>query len=52
MNNIKSLERITLFHPFHIMSVVDPTAISVEIPRIYSRFSLEKDFITLIYFNP
>ena len=44
--------RITLSNPNHMMSIVDLMAISVEIPRIDSGCSLEKDFIKLIRMNP
>ena len=43
--------RITLSNPNHMMSMVDLVAISVEIPRIDSGCSLEKDFIELIRMN-
>ena len=37
-------ERITLFNSTHMMSIADLVAIDVEIPRIKSGRSLEKDF--------
>ena len=45
-------ERITLCDLTHMMSMTDPVAISVEIPRIYSGCSLEKEFTKLIPMNP
>ena len=45
-------ERITLFNPTHMMSMVDPIAISVETLRIDSGCSLEKEFNELIRMNP
>ena len=45
------LERIILSDLTYIMSIVDPMAISLETLRIYSRCSLEKEFIKLIYMN-
>ena len=44
-------ERIVLSNPTHIMSMADPTAISVEALRIDSGCSLEKEFIELICIN-
>ena len=46
------LERITLSNPTHMMSMVDPIAMSVETLRINSGCSLEKEFTELIYMNP
>ena len=46
------LERIALSHLTHMMSMIDPVAISVETLRIDSGCSLEKEFIELIYMNP
>ena len=46
------LERITLYDPTHMMSMVDLVSIDVETLRIYSGCSLEEDFIKLIYMNP
>ena len=46
------LERITLSDLTHMMSIVDPIAISVEILRIDSGCSLEKEFNKLICMNP
>ena len=46
------MERISLSNPTHMMSMVDPIAISVEILRIDSRCSLEKEFTELIHLNP
>ena len=45
-------ERITLSNPTHMMSMVDPIAISVETLRIDSGCSLEKEFTELIRVNP
>ena len=45
-------KRIALSNPTHMMSMVDPIAISVETLRIDSGCSLEKDFIELIRMNP
>ena len=45
------LKRIALSNPTHIMSVADPVAISVEILRIGSKCSLEKEFLELILIN-
>ena len=46
------LERITLFDLTHMMSMTDPTAISVETLKIDSGCSLEKEFTEFIYMNP
>ena len=46
------LERIALSDLTHMMSLVDPVAIGVETPRIYSGCSLEKEFTELIRMNP
>ena len=46
------LERIILLDPTHMMSMVDLMAINIEIPRIDSPYSLEKEFIELIHINP
>ena len=46
------LERITLSNPTHMMSMVDPIAISVETLRIDSRCALVKEFTELIHMNP
>ena len=46
------LERIALSNPTHMMSMTDPIAIGVEILRIDSRCSLEKEFTELICMNP
>ena len=46
------LERIALSNPSHMMSMVDPIAISVETLRIDSGCSLEKEFTELICMNP
>ena len=35
-----------------MMSIIDLVAINIETLRIFSRYSLEKDFIKLIYKNP
>ena len=45
-------ERITLSIPTHMMSMADPIALDVEILRIDSGCSLEKEFIELIRMNP
>ena len=45
-------ERITLYNPYHMMSMADPIAISVEILKIDSGCSLEKEFTELIRMNP
>ena len=45
------LERITLFDPTHMMSMVDSIAIGVEIPRINSEYSLEKEFTELFLYE-
>ena len=46
------LERITLFDPNHMMSIVYIIAIGVETTRINSACSLEKEFTELICVNP
>ena len=46
------LERIGLFNPSHMISMVDPIAIGVETLRIDSGCSLEKEFTKLIRMNP
>ena len=46
------LERIALSNPTHMMSMVDPIAISVETLRIDRGGSLEKKFTKLIRMNP
>ena len=43
---------ITLSDPTHMMSMVDPVAIGVEILRIDSGWSLKKEFTELIHMNP
>ena len=45
-------ERITLPDLTHMMNMTNHVAIGVEIPRVYSGCSLEKEFIELIYMNP
>ena len=45
-------ERITLSNLTHMMSMVDPIAISVETLKIDIRCSLEKEFTKLIRMNP
>ena len=45
-------KRITLSDLTHMMSMTDPVAIGVEIPRIHSGCSLEKEFTELIRMNP
>ena len=45
------LERITLSNQNHMMSMADPIAIGVETLRIYSKCSLEQEFIELIRMN-
>ena len=42
-------EKIVLFDPTHMMSMVDPAAIGVETLRIDSGCSLRKEFIELIH---
>ena len=44
-------ERITLFNPTHMMSMADPITLGVEIIRIDSGCSLEKEFTELICMN-
>ena len=44
-------ERITLFNLTHMLSMADPMAIGVEIPRTYRGCSLEKEFTELIRMN-
>ena len=46
------LKRIVLLDPTHMMSMVDPVAISLETLRIDSGCSLEKEFTELIRMNP
>ena len=46
------LERVILSNPTHMMSMTDFVAIGVEILRIDSGCSLEKEFIELIRMNP
>ena len=45
-------ERIALSDLTHMMSMVDPVAIGVDIPRIDSGCYLEKEFTDLIRMNP
>ena len=45
-------ERITLYNLTHMMSMADPTTISVETLRIDSGCSSEKEFTELIHMNP
>ena len=45
-------ERIALSDSTHMMSMVDPTVIGVETPRLDSGCSLEKEFTELIHMNP
>ena len=45
-------ERIVLYDLTHMMSMVDPIAISVETLRIDSGCSLEKEFTEFIRMNP
>ena len=45
-------ERIALYDLTHMMSILDLLAIGVETLRIYSRYSLEKEFTELIRMNP
>ena len=45
------LKRVALFDQTHMMSMVDPIAISVEILRIGSECYSEKEFTKLIYMN-
>ena len=46
------LKRRKLFDPTHMMSIVDPMAISVETTKIDNGCSLEKELIELIRMNP
>ena len=46
------LERIRLSNLIHMMTMTNLAAITVEIPRIDSGCSLEKEFTELIYKNP
>ena len=46
------LERITLSDPTYMMNMVDHIVINVETLKIDNRYSLEKQFIELIYMNP
>ena len=46
------LDRITLSDSTHIMSMTDNVATSVQILRIDSECSLEKEFTKLICMNP
>ena len=46
------LEIIVLSNPSHMMSMTDLIAIGLEILRIDSWCSLEKDFTELIRMNP
>ena len=46
------IERIVLSNPTYMMSMTNPVAIVVEIVRIDSGYSLEKNFTQLIYMNP
>ena len=41
--------RIPLFDPPHMISIFDLVAISVEISRIHSGYSLEKELTKLIH---
>ena len=45
-------ERISLYDLTHMMSIVDPVAISVETLRIDYGCSSEKEFTELICINP
>ena len=45
-------KRIALSDPTHMMSVANLLAINVEILRINSGCSLEKEFTKLIHMNP
>ena len=45
-------ERISLSNPTHMISMVDPIAMSVETVRIDNGYSLEKEFNELICMNP
>ena len=46
------MERITLSDPTYMMNMVDHIVINVETLKIDNRYSLEKQFIELIYMNP
>ena len=45
-------ERIAISNQSHMMSMADPIAIGVDILRIDSGCSLEKEFTELIRMNP
>ena len=45
-------KRITLYDLTHMKNMVDLVTIGVEILRIYSGCSLEKEFAKLIRMNP
>ena len=45
-------ERMTLFDPTHMMSIVDLMVINVETLNIDSECSLDKEFVKLICMNP
>ena len=45
-------ERIALYDPSHLMSMVDPVAINVETLMIDSGCSLEKHFTEFFPMNP
>ena len=45
-------KRITLYNPYHLMSMVDHVSIGVETLRIDNGCSLEKEFTELIRMNP
>ena len=45
-------EKILMFDLTHTMSIVDPTVIGMETPKIDTRCSVEKEFILLIHMNP
>ena len=45
-------KRITLSYSTHMTNMADPIATDMEIPTIYSGFSLGKEFTKLIRINP
>ena len=48
---LNHLERIVLYDPTHLISMVDPMAIGLETQMIDSLYSLEKEFTELIHIN-
>ena len=45
-------ERIAMCNPTHMLSMADLVAIGVKTLRIYSGWSVEKEFTKLIHMNP